>query len=1146
MLEPVTTALGLSAATSFLGGVAGKLFSAEGAAGLITNIASGPIDQWRQANWQQLRENLRRYRPDANHELQRELYRAWLQATLQICALRGEQLGINVDEWFRPHSLPRPFAAALSKLRDDAPLGVLSAAEATWLDAVSSDLGQQLDALGKGALDPPSKLDHAELESVLQQTELLLQPADAAERVRLLREAASRRALADLKQAYEQKCGETPEAVAALVERRWFDLLCGCFQHAVKHHPPIANAFQNALLVKMYVKDRAGRKKAITAKQLQAQFEQFGGDLAARLTRAHRQLLARQKKGFDLIAGRVDRLLPLLALAQDAKALLDGLPKLIQAETDRAIDATKAVGIQVEGVGEKIDDLRSMLQAHPSSFAPTAPEPLVTHLNPKEMIVDRERECAAVIAELRKPDGRRVLPIVAPGGFGKTRLIIKLLQEVTAEEQIVEPSVQRILTLDCGGGALSLARLFTAAERLTGRSGSFQRLHAEREKPLRQRLAEFFDELSRVGGVWIVLDNFEDLLEGDAVKDDEIRQFIVCCGDGTHRVRVLLTTRTLPQLDGAHRLASLPDVDQGLHDGLPPEDAVAYLRREGEDCGLRDADEQLLRDFARRVHFIPKALASVVGYLKDGVYPAVTLQDLMNDGALFSDFDRHDYERGLKRLLEAQLSRLTPEARMLLGVLAFFESPVPQPALDSLLPKVELARVMNRLCVNKLVDFQTDRFAVTRYSIHPSLRDHTTLKLRAIDSPINEKLAEACWNFGLEAWGKANFSLAADLFTCDEKICQHLISTGQTDLADRLAAALVGKGNVLGSLGQLSESISCLDEAIKTYKLIGSEGETRSAGNLAMALMNKGVSLYLLGQLDESMTCLNRAIETFRKAAKENGVESANNLAMALMNTGNVLCQLKRLDDAIAYYDEAIAIRSHLIVEGQAWLASDLAMTLVCKGNAFGLLEQPSQAVTCYDRAIETYENLITAGRAELASSLATTWGNKGIALKTLGRLSEANTCYDKAISALSQLVENGRSELANELAMIRINKANLLLGNSQREESFAQYSEAIRLWETCVCDQGMLHLLPLLLKAIRLRLSLLLALRQWADVARDVLRAFSLAGPLITAGALPGAAEYELGALIHMLRELSADDRAELYAAMGDGAEWLKRMIEG
>jgi tetratricopeptide (TPR) repeat protein len=1010
MLEPVTTALGLSAATSFLGGVAGKLFSAEGAAGLITNIASGPIDQWRQANWQQLRENLRRYRPDANHELQRELYRAWLQATLQICALRGEQLGINVDEWFRPHSLPRPFAAALSKLRDDAPLGVLSAAEATWLDAVSSDLGQQLDALGKGALDPPSRLDHAELESVLQQTELLLQPADAAERVRLLREAASRRALADLKQAYEQKCGETPEAVAALVERRWFDLLCGCFQHAVKHHPPIANAFQNALLVKMYVKDRAGRKKAITAKRLQAQFEQFGGDLAARLTRAHRQLLARQKKGFDLIAGRVDRLLPLLALAQDAKALLDGLPKLIQAETDRAIDATKAVGIQVEGVGEKIDDLRSMLQAHPSSFAPTAPETLVTHLNLKEKIVDRADECQAVIAELRKPDGRRVLPIVAPGGFGKTRLIIKLLQEVTAEEQIVEPSVQRILTLDCGGGALSLARLFTAAERLTGRSGSFQRLHAEREKPLRQRLAEFFDELSRVGGVWIVLDNFEDLLDGDAVKDDEIRQFIVCCGDGTHRVRVLLTTRTLPQLDGAHRLASLPDVDQGLHDGLPPEDAVAYLRREGEDCGLRDADEQLLRDFARRVHFIPKALASVVGYLKDGVYPAVTLQDLMNDGALFSDFDRHDYERGLKRLLEAQLSRLTPEARMLLGVLAFFESPVPQAALEGLLPKVELARVMNRLCVNKLVDFQTDRFKVVRYSIHPSLRNHAALTPPGTGSPINEGLARACWAASVKAYHKPSFRLAADLLACAEVIYRSLVSSGREELANDLAAALMNKGVALDSLGRLPEAIACYDEAIATYKRLVAEGRDELANDLAAALMNKGV------------------------------------------------------------------------------------------------------------------------------------------ALDSLGRLPEAIACYDEAIKIRRQLVAEGRDELANDLAMALANKANLFVGKGEQEAALAHYAEAIGLWEKCVIehDPPMLHLLPSLLKAIRLRLSLLLTLRRWADVVSQVLRAFSLAASLTAADELPEAAGRELGATIGMLRELSAGDRAEIYVALGDEAEWLKQLMEG
>src|SRR5262245_57316743 len=59
------------------------------------------------------------------------------------------------------------------------------------------------------------------------------------------------------------------------------------------------------------------------------------------------------------------------------------------------------------------------------------PEPISIHLDLNAKIVDREAECAAVLDELRKKDGRRVLPIVAPAGFGKTSLAVKVLQQVT-------------------------------------------------------------------------------------------------------------------------------------------------------------------------------------------------------------------------------------------------------------------------------------------------------------------------------------------------------------------------------------------------------------------------------------------------------------------------------------------------------------------------------------------------------------------------------------------------------------------------------------------------------------------------------------------------------------------------------------------
>src|SRR4051812_27603038 len=89
--------------------------------------------------WKQFKANLRNYRPDANHELQGAVYRAYLLATLQTCAALLEQKGFPVAAWFKLGVLPEKMADALRGLLRDAPAGVVSRGEQDWLAAVARD-----------------------------------------------------------------------------------------------------------------------------------------------------------------------------------------------------------------------------------------------------------------------------------------------------------------------------------------------------------------------------------------------------------------------------------------------------------------------------------------------------------------------------------------------------------------------------------------------------------------------------------------------------------------------------------------------------------------------------------------------------------------------------------------------------------------------------------------------------------------------------------------------------------------------------------------------------------------------------------------------------------------------------------------------
>jgi hypothetical protein len=498
-----------------------------------------------------------------NHELQRAIYQAYLQAALQICADCYDRLGIDADAKLRLELLPDFFAAAVRKVRRDAPLGFQSQADEQWLDAASSYLSDRIADLRSDKFTLPAVDENPEFESLLAQDELLLQPGGAEQRHEVIRSALCDRILADLGLQF----GEPLEIFTSRLRENWFEYLCVCFRHSIKNDQTIANIFQSRLLARIYVLNERGQEREIAPADVEAQLERFSGELA----------------------------------------------ELIKSESSRVISNLSE---ELRGTEQRI--LQAVSPLPPQTLAA---EPLICHLNLQANIVDREAECRALLDELKKPSGRRVIPIAAPGGFGKTSLVIKLLQAVTDGRRITSPGVQSILTLDGRGGELTLDRIVAESGRLAGKSAHFQQLLAGPSLPLSDMLRRMLAELSKEGDVWIVLDNFEDQLEGDRIKSAEIEAFVACCHDGGSRVRAVITTRAVPRLDGNRALSTLGVIDKGLWAGLPDADAIAYLRREGANCGLAEATDELLRSFARRVHRIPLALVSVVCYLLDDVFP---------------------------------------------------------------------------------------------------------------------------------------------------------------------------------------------------------------------------------------------------------------------------------------------------------------------------------------------------------------------------------------------------------------------------------------------------------------------------------------------------------------------------------------------
>ena len=94
----------------------------------------------------------------------------------------------------------------------------------------------------------------------------------------------------------------------------------------------------------------------------------------------------------------------------------------------------------------------------------------------------------------------------------------------------------------------------------------------------------------------------------------------------------------------------------------------------------------------------------------------------------------------------------------------------------------------------------------------------------------------------------------------------------------------------------------------------------------------------------------------------------------------------------------------------------------------------------------------------------------------------------------------------------------------------------------------GRLELLPSWVKVNRLKLLPLAKLERWEEVAARIIEVLSLFGQLIQSGQAPNpdAAEQECANFIFTLREWHELDSEKIYAAAGESAEVLRKVIEG
>ena len=339
--------------------------------------------------WVKVREYLRDYKPDANHEIEEAVLRSYLLATLQTCIIHGEPLGISVKECLIDRLLPMIAAGIEVKARElgnsqitpentkllteikyrqylksvkeivenlltkvekvfdntpnymrlNEPQGFSRISEKEWLQKVIDEYTELLDLLNKKKIDFPDEKINKELNQVLREKSHLMQPDSRSEREANIRKSILERIEVEL----TIKFGELPKDYRHFFIDNWYNYFCGSFQYQLTQNPDLSTKFVPKLLAALDYK----------TEQIIDSLQKLSGEVNEKYEDIKTELTNQQKQGFEEIKNLLFSFLPLITTF-DNKNVRVGIVKEIDYELSELYNIKYEIIGAINAKGEDV------------------------------------------------------------------------------------------------------------------------------------------------------------------------------------------------------------------------------------------------------------------------------------------------------------------------------------------------------------------------------------------------------------------------------------------------------------------------------------------------------------------------------------------------------------------------------------------------------------------------------------------------------------------------------------------------------------------------------------------------------------------------------------------------------------------------